>query len=96
MYYLSTVFRPKVLWADEQHWKQRQKRDLIDIDPSDVPKVRVKRVNEQIAINKNTSNASAQKFRRKRYAISNEVDQTFNDELWSQQWYLVRFNKFFQ
>lgn len=96
-----------MLWADEQSWKERQKRDLITIDPSDIPKERVKRVqvsesllsssNGTIQLNftdpieKTPQNNQTQekKNRRKRYALPTEVDETFNDELWSHQWYLV-------
>ncbi|XP_019768309.2 neuroendocrine convertase 1 [Dendroctonus ponderosae] len=87
----------RVLWADEQNWKERQKRDFITIDPSDIPKERVKRVevsqtnqlNFTYPIEKAPKNNQTQrKNRRKRYALSTEVDQTFNDELWSHQWYL--------
>ncbi|XP_023311252.1 neuroendocrine convertase 1-like [Anoplophora glabripennis] len=65
----------RVLWAEEQHTKVRQKRDFTTIDPSDIPKLRVKRY-ETI------------KKVFKRPVIPPAVDKTFNDELWSQQWYL--------
>ncbi|KAJ8939124.1 hypothetical protein NQ318_012364 [Aromia moschata] len=64
-----------VLWAEEQEYKTRQKRDFITLDPSDVPKIRVKRYEDQRRIYK-------------RPMVAPVVDKTFNDELWSQQWYL--------
>ncbi|CAG9766656.1 unnamed protein product [Ceutorhynchus assimilis] len=67
----------RIEWAEEQNWKQRQKRDLLD--PADIPKERVKRIEEPVT-------ESYEKIRRKR--STNEIDQTFNDELWNQQWYL--------
>lgn len=84
----------QVLWAEEQNTKQRQKRDLIEIDPADIPKERVKRVSTEIpySIFNDTSLKTVNKTRTKRRAISSEVDQTFNDELWNHQWYLVSIN----
>ncbi|XP_066261732.1 neuroendocrine convertase 1-like isoform X1 [Euwallacea similis] len=94
----------RVLWAEEQNWKQRQKRDFMPLDPADIPLSRVKRVDHENESVKGTSAKSIRfkttmaksrknqtlsqfKTRRKRYA-SSEIDQTFNDELWNQQWYL--------
>lgn len=82
----------KVLWAEEQNTKQRQKRDFIEIDPSDIPKERVKRVSTKVPYSvklNDTSSKNVNKTRSKRRAIPGEVDQIFNDELWNQQWYLV-------
>ncbi|XP_017779220.1 PREDICTED: neuroendocrine convertase 1-like, partial [Nicrophorus vespilloides] len=53
----------RVLWADHQETKQRQKRDFYPDDPR-----------------KTYAN-----FRRSRPP---KIDRTFNDELWSQEWYL--------
>ncbi|XP_060527002.1 neuroendocrine convertase 1-like [Cylas formicarius] len=58
----------RVTWVEEQHSKQRQKRDFTTVDQSDVPQQRSKRLN-----------------RPRRWT---NVDKTFNDELWSSQWYL--------
>lgn len=82
----------KVLWAEEQSTKPRQKRDFIEIDPADIPKERVKRVSStevpySVLFN-DTKNVNKTRFKR-RAIIPSEVDQTFNDELWNQQWYLV-------
>lgn len=66
-----------MLWAEEQHIKVRQKRDFTTIDPSDVPITRVKRYETEKKVFK-------------RPVIPPVMDKTFNDELWNQQWYLVR------
>ncbi|CAH1118844.1 unnamed protein product [Phaedon cochleariae] len=137
----------RVIWADMQEAKTRQKRDYISfhIDPADIPKERQKRfeINKNMSLSNDTS-----KLRKKRYSgtpeeiikryetvrksykrppassesfddnfwkhqseyvfnvpkrtiksdeevrkISNRpsiasTDKTFNDELWTQQWYL--------
>ncbi|XP_050500331.1 neuroendocrine convertase 1-like [Diabrotica virgifera virgifera] len=96
----------RVLWAEEQHVKLRQKRDFIAEE--DIPKERVKRV-EDIP---SSQRLNSSKLRQKRDVMAEEgipkqrvkrvqdfqirerktlvtaSDQTFNDELWSQQWYL--------
>nr|XP_023021717.1 neuroendocrine convertase 1-like [Leptinotarsa decemlineata] len=65
----------RVLWAEEQLVKSRQKRDFnLPHDPSDIPKERVKRYQDKRRVYKRPMLASS--------------DKTFNDELWSQQWYL--------
>lgn len=64
----------KVLWAEEQLPQDRQKRDFID--ESDLPHSRVKRLKDTRDVYKRP--------------LSSKIDNTFNDELWSQQWYLVR------
>ncbi|XP_030764512.1 neuroendocrine convertase 1-like [Sitophilus oryzae] len=84
----------RVLWAEEQHVKSRQKRDFQPLDPSDIPKERTKRVELENTLsrsNENRTKAGQIKTRKKRFIISVEnekTDHTFNDELWSQQWYL--------
>lgn len=85
-------YKTQVLWAEEQSTKQRQKRDLIEIDPSDIPKERVKRVSTEVPYSVHLNDTSSEKLnktRSKRRAIPGEADQIFNDELWNQQWYLV-------
>lgn len=53
--------------------QEREKRDFID--ESDVPVSRVKRVKSARDVYKRP--------------LSSKVDRSFNDELWTQQWYLV-------
>ncbi|KAL1490904.1 hypothetical protein ABEB36_011579 [Hypothenemus hampei] len=69
----------RVIWTEEQKWKPRQKRDFLEIGPdpaADIPKTRVKRIENAI------------KNRTKRCITCGLTDETFNDELWNQQWYL--------
>ncbi|CAH1107633.1 unnamed protein product [Psylliodes chrysocephalus] len=61
----------RIVWAEEQQAKSRQKRDFISIE--DIPKERVKRIDTNV-------------YEQKRKTIT--TDKIFNDELWSQQWYL--------
>ncbi|KAF7274026.1 hypothetical protein GWI33_013288, partial [Rhynchophorus ferrugineus] len=79
-----------VLWAEEQFGKSRQKRDFLPLDPSDVPKERVKRI-ELFDDLDQTRPSEKNKTRRKRFVLTadnDQIDHTFNDELWNQQWYL--------
>ncbi|XP_076260552.1 neuroendocrine convertase 1-like [Rhynchophorus ferrugineus] len=80
----------RVLWAEEQFGKSRQKRDFLPLDPSDVPKERVKRI-ELFDDLDQTRPSEKNKTRRKRFVLTadnDQIDHTFNDELWNQQWYL--------
>nr|CAI5863688.1 unnamed protein product [Callosobruchus analis] len=69
----SIIYDERLLWAEEQKGKVRQKRDFLPQDPADWPKERVKRLEEDPRIFKRPISV---------------LDNTFNDELWNQQWYL--------
>ncbi|KAG5878303.1 hypothetical protein JTB14_017652 [Gonioctena quinquepunctata] len=70
----ETIPFNELCYGEEQQIKSRQKRDFVIRDESDIPKERVKRYEEDKKINKRPMLSSS--------------DKTFNDELWSQQWYL--------
>lgn len=67
------------MWFEPQEVKQRQKRDFKIVDLSEVPLYRVKRLDD----------LEDGKMLKKPPLPSYYSDRTFNDELWSQEWYLV-------
>ncbi|KAK9738053.1 Subtilase family [Popillia japonica] len=64
----------RVLWADPQEVKQRQKRDFREDLLSELPLFRVKRMSDE------------SKFLKKPFRP--KLNRLFNDELWTQEWYL--------
>ncbi|KAL3276937.1 hypothetical protein HHI36_012303 [Cryptolaemus montrouzieri] len=71
----------KILWAEEQHVKYRQKRDFMEI--SDIPHERVKRI---FPYEELINSGNQEKL--KRISVNQQEGVLFNDELWNQQWYL--------
>lgn len=67
----------RVVRAEIQQEKKRFKRDYLL--PFFQPKSRIKRLQSDLSVNK-------------RPPIPSVYDKTFNDELWVQEWYMVRTN----
>lgn len=66
-----------MLWAEAQKIKERQKRGYRKIlEESEIPLVRSKRLKDDTEV-----------MKRPPVPV---YDRTFNDELWTQEWYMVR------
>ncbi|KAI4458893.1 proprotein convertase subtilisin/kexin-related [Holotrichia oblita] len=71
---ITMLYNFQVLWADPQEVKQRQKRDFREDLISELPLSRVKRMSDE------------SKFLKKPFRP--RLNRLFNDELWTQEWYL--------
>ena len=76
----------KVLWAEQQFAKRRQKRGHEDEDEeADRPLIRVKRNDDD----DEKSLERMKRVKREDMLPPPKLDRHFNDELWEHQWYMV-------
>lgn len=77
----------KVLWAEQQFAKRRQKRGHEDEDEeADRPLIRVKRNDDE---DDKESLERMKRVKREDMSPPPKLDRHFNDELWEHQWYMV-------
>lgn len=82
--------RPQVVWADQQVDLKRQKRDLIDVVATAPPGAGSAAAEAEEPRTKGPPSRKRKEKKKRKRHVGDRRDESFNDELWAQEWYLKR------